>query len=438
METKHVVVIGAGFGGLHAIRRLGRDYRVRITLVDQNNYHLFQPLLYQVAIAGLEAPQVTFPVRAYLRRFPRTRFHLGRVERVEPENNVVWVGDTPVPYDYLIVGTGSKSSDFGIEGVNDHSTGLKSLKEALRIRDRVLSACEEAVHTMDDVRRRALLSFVVIGGGPTGVELAGAIAELKRHVIPRDYPDIDPAEIRVALVEMAPRVLNHLSPESSEYAQEFLRSMGVELHLSAPVERVTPTAVHVKGGSLIPSFNAIWSAGIAGAGPRGLPEPGRGGRIETTPELHLADHPNVYIVGDLNGLAAPQSGRPYPQVAPLAIQQGLHAAKNIQRELGGNAKAPFRYFDKGNMVTLGRNHAVAETKWARYKGLPAWVTWLAVHLMYLLGGRNRFMVLSNWAYSYFTYDYAVRTMHKRIEFPPLPERAYETERPQPAEPTRHS
>ena len=418
METKHVVVIGAGFGGLHAVRTLARDYRVRITLIDQNNYHLFQPLLYQVAIAGLEAPQIAFPIRGFLRSFPRARFHLGRVSGIETQNKIVWVGDHPVPYDYLIVAAGSRSADFGIPGVREHAIGLKSLSEAITIRDRVLSACEEAVHTIDEQRRRALLTFVVIGGGPTGVELAGALGELRKHVIPRDYPEIDLNEVRVILIEAADRPLLHLSPSSSEYARNFFAGLDVKVLTNKMVQEVTPGAVITRDGDHITTFNAIWSAGIAGRSLPGLPDPVRQGRIVTTDSLTLPDHPDVYVIGDQSGMEAPD-GRFFPQVAPLAIQQGNHAARNILREIGGNVKAPFKYFDKGNMVTLGRNHAVAEVGKLKFTGFPAWSAWLGVHLLYLLGGRNRFMVLSNWAYSYFTYDYAVRTMHQRREFPAL-------------------
>jgi NADH dehydrogenase len=420
MDTRHVVVIGAGFAGLHAVRALARDQRVRITLVDQHNYHLFQPLLYQVAIAGLEAPQVTFPVRAFLRRYRRARFLLGRVTHIDRAAQRVSVDNAALDYDYLIVSAGGRTVDFGIPGVAAHTVGLKSLRDAMTIRDRILSACEEAVHTPDAARRRALLTFVVIGGGPTGVELAGALGELRRHVIRRDFPELDLGEVRVVLVEAAPRVLTHLTPSSSDYAAWFLRSTGVELLTDTAVAEVTAHAVHTRDGQVIPTFNAIWSAGIGGVNVPGLPEPGRAGRIATTPSLHLPDDPRVYVVGDLNYLEDPATGRPLPQVAPLAIQQGIHAARNIRRDVHGQPLRPFRYLDKGNMVTLGRNHAVAERGRLRVRGWLAWVMWLVVHLIYLLGGRNRFMVLSNWAYSYFTYDYAVRTLHQRVEFPPDP------------------
>ncbi len=415
---KHIVVVGAGFGGLNAVRELAKDPSVRVTLVDQNNSHVFLPLLYQVAAAGLEATQIAFPIRAYLRRFPRARFHLGRAEGVDLKEKTLWVEGQPIPYDYLVVAAGSKSNDFGIPGVAEHAFGLKTLKEAKEIRDRILSACEEAVHTPDPERKRALLTWVIVGGGPTGVELAGALGELRNHVIRRDYPELDPREIRIILIEAGPRVLNHLSPASSAYAQRFLERLGVEVMTRAMVAEVTPSGVKLKDGAFIPSFTTVWSAGVAGAALPGLPAE-RNGRVPTTPELHLEGDPHVYVVGDVNLLINPNTGRPYPQVAQVAIQQGTLAGRNILRHLHGQSLRPFKYKDKGNMVTLGRNHAVLESGRLRLMGFPAWVAWLGVHLMYLTGGRNRFMVMANWAYSYFTYDFAVRTLQHRHLFPAL-------------------
>lgn len=414
METTHVVVLGAGFGGLSAVRELARDRRVRVTLIDRNNHHLFQPLLYQVAIAGLEAPQIAWPVRALLRRYPNVRFLMGNVESVDTVDKRVWVDGKAVSYDYLVVSLGSTSHDYGIPGVREHAVPLKSLGDAMHIRDRVLSAVEEAVRTVEAARRQALLTFVVVGGGPTGVELAGALAELNRHVLARDYPEIAPEEIRIVLVEAGERLLSYLSPASSEYTRRTLEQMGVTVMTRSAVSQVTPFGVQLQDGTFLPTYVVIWTAGVKGAPLPGLPA-GRNGRIPTTPELSLPEHPDIYVVGDLNGLEV--GGKLLPQVAPCAKQQGTWAARNILRRLRGQHELPFRYRDKGNLVTIGRNHAVGEAKGMRFTGRLAWLAWLAVHIYYLTGFRNQVMVLGNWIYSYFTYDFAVRVIHRRHQFP---------------------
>jgi NADH dehydrogenase len=423
MRNKHVVVLGAGFAGLHAVRELSRKPGVQVTLVDRNNYHLFQPLLYQVATAGLEAPQITFPIRAFLRRHKNARFLLGAAEGVDPQAKVLWVEGRPVAYDYLIVGTGTRTDDFGLPGIAQYGYGLKDLDDAMKIRDRILSACEEAVRTPDPQRRKALLTFVVVGGGPTGVELAGALGEVRRHVIARDYPDLELSLLRVILIETSHRLLDAFAPSSAQYAQGFLDSLGVELMFGERVVEVTQGTVRLQSGITIPSFTVVWSAGVTGQALPGLPTT-RGSRVATTPALFVPEHPSIYVAGDMNFLEY-RDGRPHPQVAPTAMQQGALAARNILRELHGQEKRPFRYKDKGNMATLGRSHAIAELGNLKMRGFPAWGAWLAVHLYYLIGFRNRMMVLSNWAYSYFTYDFAVRIMHHRHSFPGLNEPAQE-------------
>ncbi|GBC96274.1 NADH dehydrogenase [bacterium HR16] len=414
MATRHVVVLGAGFGGLSAVKHLARDRSVHVTLIDRNNYHLFQPLLYQVATAGLEAPQIAWPIRAILRRYPRVRFWMGNVDSVDPLDKRVWVDGKAISYDYLVVSVGSTSHDYGIPGVRENAIPLKSLGDAMRIRDRVLSAVEEAVRTTDPARRRALLTFVVVGGGPTGVELAGALAELKRHVLARDYPEVASEEIRIVLVEATDRLLGYLSPSLSAYTRRTLEQMGVAVMTSRAVSEVTPFGVCLRDGTFIPSYVVIWTAGVTGIALPGLPA-GRNGRIATTPELYIPDLPDIYVVGDLNGLE--QDGKTLPQVAPVAMQQGAWAARNILRRIHGKPQLPFRYRDKGNLATIGRKHAVGEVKGLRFSGYLAWLTWLAVHIYYLTGFRNRLMVLSNWIYSYFTYDFAVRVIHHRHQFP---------------------
>jgi len=413
VKIQHVVVLGAGFGGLSAVQQLARHRDVRVTLIDRNNYHLFQPLLYQVAIAGLEAPQIAWPVRAMLRRYPNTRFLMGDVQSIDLIDRRVWVDGKAVSYDHLIVAAGTTSHDYGIPGVRENAIPLKSLADAIRIRDRIFSAVEEAVRTADEERRRALLTFVVVGGGPTGVELIGALAELNQHVLARDYPEIAPDEVQLVLLEAAERPLNYLSPEASEYTRQALQKMGVRVMTSSAVSEVTPFGVYLQDGRFMPTYTVVWTAGVKGVPLPGLPS-GRSGRIPTTEFLSLPEAPEVYIVGDLNGLE--ENGSVFPQVAPLAKQQGAWAARNILRCLRGERELPFRYRDKGNLVTIGRNRAIGEVKGLRFSGTLAWLVWLAVHIYYLTGLRNRLMVLSNWIYSYFTYDFAVRVIHQRHQF----------------------
>jgi NADH dehydrogenase len=409
--------------------------------VDRNNYHLFQPLLYQVASAGLEAPQIAFPVRAFLRKHKNASFLMGNADGVDTASKTLLVEGKPIAYDYLLVGSGTRTADFGLPGVAQHCLGLKDLDDAMRIRDRLLSACEEALQTTDPIRRQALLTFVIVGGGPTGVELAGALGEIRRHIIPRDYPGgvypnaapggvypnaapgLNLGDVRIILVETGDRILDAFSGSSARYAENFLKHLGVELWFGERVVEITESAVKLKSGKEIATFTPIWTAGVTGVSPAGLPTV-KGGRIATVPGLHLVSDPSVYVAGDLNWLEW-KEGRAHPQVAPTAIQQGSFAAHNILRELRGQEKLSFKYRDKGSMATLGRAAAVTELGNLRIKGFPAWSAWLAVHLYYLVGFRNRAMVLGNWAYSYFTYDRAVRVMHTRHVFP-SPENKPET------------
>ncbi|MBF6594917.1 MAG: NAD(P)/FAD-dependent oxidoreductase [Thermaceae bacterium] len=415
MSNKHVVILGAGFAGLNAVRVLSRESGVRVTLVDRNNYHLFQPLLYQVASAGLEAPQIAFPIRAYLRRYKNARFLMGQAEGIDPAAKVVLVEGKPIAYDYLMVGTGTRTNNFGLPGVAQYGFGMKGLEEALRIRDRILSACEEAGRTADAERRKALLTFVIVGGGPTGAELAGIFSEIRRHVIPRDYPELNIEEVRIVLIETGKRILDAFTVSSAQYAEDYLKHMGVELLLGQRVTEITAMGVRLGSGHFIPSFTPIWTAGVTGQTLPGLTTV-RGNRVETTPALHLPADSSIYIAGDMN-FTQWKDGKPHPQVAQPAIQMGLLAARNILRDLHGQEKLVFHYKDKGNMATLGRNNAIAEIGRLHLRGFVAWSAWLAVHLYYLIGFRNRALVLSNWAYSYFTYDFAVRVLHERNNFP---------------------
>jgi len=402
-----VVVVGAGFGGLRAARRLA-GAPAEVLVVDQHNYHLFQPLLYQVATAGIEPEEIAHPVRRILSRFPNVRFQMAKVTGVKLAERRLVTDVGEIPYDYLVLAAGSTTNYFGREDLARRSHGLKNLDQAVELRNHILTMFERAVAETDPARRAAMLTFVVVGGGPTGVEFAGALAELIRLVLVRDYPALDLSVVRVVLVEATDRVLPML-PESLQHAAvAALKAKGVEVRLGAAVAESGDGFVRFADGSEMAAHTLIWAAGVRAvdlAAALGV-ELGRGGRVRVEPTLQLPGHPEVYVVGDMAYLE--QDGAPLPMVAPVAIQQGEHAATNIRRQLQGLEPLPFRYRDPGTMATIGRNAAVAYLHGLSVTGFPAWVLWLVVHLIQLVGFRNRLLVLINWAWDYFFYDRAVR------------------------------
>jgi NADH dehydrogenase len=414
---QHAIVIGIGFAGLACARVLAHQPGLLVTVVDRTNHHLFQPLLYQVAIAGLEAPEIAEPARALLRRFPNIRFQMGTVREIDLEHRIVSVEDRRLRYDYLTVCTGCRTARFDIPGIEEHALEMKSLNEALAIRDQVLSACEAATRTRDPERRKALLTFVIVGGGSTGVELGGALAELRLHVLPRDYPEIEPDEFRVVMVESTSYPLASLGEKLGGYAGRTLeRDFGVEVISDTRVVEVRADGVITDSGEHIRAHTVIWTAGVVGATIPGLPAPGAGNRIETDASLALPAYPNVFVAGDINGARDPATGELFPQLAQNAVQQGKHAALNILADLNRRERAPYRYSDKGVYVTIGRHKGVAQVGPVEITGPLAWFAWLGIHLMLLVGFRNRVLVLVSWIFSYVTYDFAVRVIHQRRTF----------------------
>jgi NADH:quinone reductase (non-electrogenic) len=397
----HVVILGGGFGGLAAARVLGR-HDVRVTVVDRRNHHVFQPLLYQVATSGLSAPDIAAPIRHILRR-PNTEVLLAEARGVDLARRTVVLADGEVAYDALIVATGATHSYFGHADWEAHAPGLKTLEDALEIRRRVLLAYEKAERETDEAARRRWLTFVVIGAGPTGVEMAGALAEIARLTLRKDFRRIDPASARVVLVEAADRVLPPYPPDLSAKAQRQLERLGVEVRLGAAVTGVERDAVQL-GAERIDARTIVWAAGVA-ASPLGRtlsPQVDRAGRVPVEPDLTLAGHPEVSIVGDL--VALQQDGRPVPGVAPAAMQMGRHAAKNVVGALRGEPRRPFRYVDKGSLATIGRKAGVADLGRVHVSGLLAWLAWLLIHVFFLIGFRNRLVVMSDWAWAYFTHQ----------------------------------
>ncbi len=409
-QVPHVVILGGGFAGLAATRRLKRA-PVRVTLVDQSNHHLFQPLLYQVATAGLTAPDIATPLRKVLRQQANATVLMSRVVGIDVSSRRVMLEHGELAYDFLLVATGMTNNYFGHPEWEEHAPGLKSLHEALDIRARMLRAYEAAERASDPEKRRELLTFVVIGGGPTGVEMAGALAEIASRTLARDFRNFDPArETRVILLEGGPRLLAAFSEDSSRYAKQALEELGCEVRLDTMVRGVDAHGV-VLDGERIDASTVVWAAGMKAssiASSLGAPLD-RMGRVEVQPDLTVPGHPEVYVLGDLIHLE--QDGELLPGVAPLAIQSGTFAAERIERELlGYPTRERFVYWDKGSMAAIGRAKAVAERGRQHFSGFFAFVLWLLVHIAFLIDFRNRVAVMLEWAYAYVTWRRSARVI----------------------------
>lgn len=406
----HVVIVGGGFAGLWATRALARD-AVRITLVDRRNHHLFQPLLYQVATAGLSAPDIAAPLRHILRRQRNVEVRLGEVVSIDTGRRRLGLeGGTALDYDMLVIATGATHAYFGHDAWAPHAPGLKSLDDALGIRRRVLMAFEHAEATDDPAERAAWLEFAVVGGGPTGVELAGTLAEIARHTLKNEFRHIDPAQARIRLVEAGPRVLSTFPERLSEDARRKLGKLGVDVVTGRAVEAIDAEG-YVLGGTRVPARTVLWAAGVA-ASPLGalLGVPlDRAGRVHVGPDLGVPGHPEVFVAGDLAHVE--QGGQPVPGVAPAAKQMGTHVARAIRARLAGATPPAFRYRDMGNLATIGRMAAVVDLHGLHLRGVLAWWFWLWVHVLFLIGFRSRLVVLINWGWSYWSYQ-----RHARIIF----------------------
>ena len=410
-DIPHVVIIGAGFGGLTCAQALKRA-RVEITIVDRANHHLFQPLLYQVAMAGLSPADIAAPIRSILRNQKNVTVLLDEATDVDFNNQTVELRDSKLKYDYLVLATGGRTSYFGHDEWETFAPGLKDLDDAVEIRRRVLLAFEEAEKETDPERRRALMTFVVVGGGPTGVELAGAIAELSHFVLARDFRSIYPEEAEILLLEGGPKILPSFAPDLSKSAHRQLAELGVRVLTGAQVTGIDEHGVYL-GAESVRSATVIWAAGVrATALTQRLGAPiDRAGRVLINRDLTVPGHHNVFAIGDMTYLE--QDGKPLPGVSPVAMQMGRRVAGNIRNDLAGKPYEEFHYFDKGNMATIGRKAAIAEIGKLHLSGFMAWMAWLVVHIFFLIGFRNRFMVLFNWAWSYFTYQRGARLITGR-------------------------
>jgi NADH dehydrogenase len=408
LSAPQVVIVGGGFAGLDAARELARA-PVSVTLLDRHNHHLFQPLLYQVATAGLSPGDIASPIRWILRGQRNVRVLLAEVVGIEPQARQVRLEDgSTLAYDYLILAAGATHSYFGHEDWVARAPGLKTLDDALAVRRRLLLAFELAEREPERTRQRHLLTFAIVGGGPTGVELAGMIVEIARHALRREFQVIDPESARVVLIEAGPSILPTFPPALRDAARRSLRRLGVEVWESAAVTRIEDEAVWV-GEERLAAHTILWAAGVA-ASPLGRAlhtAVDRVGRVQVQPDLSIPGHAEIYVAGDLVALVQPD-GKPVPGVAQAAKQAGRHAARNVKRLLQGLPTLPFRYRDPGNLATIGRASAVADLGWLKLSGLAGWLFWLFVHILFLIGFRNRLSVMLQWSASYLTYQRSVR------------------------------
>lgn len=433
---KRVAIVGMGFGGLSAARALaGRG--VELILVDRQNFHLFTPLLYQVATGSQELESIVYPLRDIIREWRETRFRLADVHRIDLDEKLLHTSQGTIAYDYLVLSPGSVPNFLGIDSVRQHAFVLKDLADGVRLRNHVLRAFELALEARDPAERQGLLTFVIVGGGPTGVEFAGALAELVRLELRRDYSELGRDEVRVVLVEALDRLLGPYPRSLGAYAAARLESMGVEVRLQTRVVGAAPDKVMLADGQAIPTHTLIWSTGVQAEPLAGHLDgvTARGGRIEVAGDLSLPGHPEVYLIGD--SAFVEQDRRPLPQMAPVAVQQGEHAARSILAREGGRVPPAFRYRDKGMMAVVGRGKAVASLFGLKFRGFLAWLVWLGFHLIALIGFRNRVVVLVNWVNDYLFFGRKLRLITESSRADPMGEPVPDREiAVDPAEPAR--
>ncbi len=409
-----VVIIGAGFGGLEAAKKLAGE-GVQVTVVDRTNYHLFQPLLYQVATAALSPADIAAPIRAILSGSDNIEVLLAEVRSINPNAKTIQLSDREIPYDFLILATGARHSYFGHPEWEKVAPGLKSLEDAVEIRRRIFMAFEYAERITDEAARKAAMTFVIVGGGPTGVEMAGAIAEIARHSLERDFRHIDPSQARIILVEGEPLVLASFPEDLRLSAMKQLDELGVEVRTGVHATNLSEAGLQI-GEEFIPCRVKIWAAGNNASflGKTLGAETDRVGRVIVNDDLSIPGHPEIQVIGDLASFSH-QTGQPLPGVSPVAMQQGRHAARNILAMVEGRKPQRFWYWDKGSMATIGRNKAVADLNFVHFTGLPAWLVWLFIHIFFLVGFRNRLAVIFQWAWAYLTFDKGARLITRNFQ-----------------------
>ncbi len=404
-----IVIIGGGFGGIELAKKL-KNKEVEVLMLDRHNYHTFQPLLYQVATGGLEADSIAFPLRKIFKGQKNLSFRVAEVEGIIPENKTLQTSIGDINYDYLVLATGSNTNFFGNKEIEHFAMPMKTIPEALNMRSMMLQNLEEALLEINKHHKEAFMNFVVVGAGPTGVELAGALSELRRHVLARDYPELNVDDMQVYIIEGSPEVLGPMSPQAQTSAKEFLEEMGVNVMLSERVSSYDGEILMLASGKSIVTRNVLWSAGVKGELIEGLPKEtiGRGGRIMVDEINRVKNWDCVFAIGDVALMVTEKYPNGHPGVAPVAMQQGNLLAKNLIRIINKQEPEAFDYFDKGSMATVGRNRAVVDIGKIRFQGIFAWFVWMFVHLMTLVGFRNKIVVFVNWVWSYFSYDRGTR------------------------------
>jgi NADH dehydrogenase len=416
-----VVIAGGGFGGLQVAKGLA-DEPVEVLMIDKHNYHTFQPLLYQVATGSLEAESIAFSLRKNFAGQKNFRFRNAEVKRVAPTKNIIETSIGEIEYDYLVLATGSTTNFFGNKDIEKFSMPMKSIPEALNLRSLILQNLEEAVLRSTREEREPYLNFVLVGAGPTGVELAGALAELRNHILTRDYPELQKDHMKVYLVDFVPHILSSFSKEASSSATNFLRKMGVDVLTGVKVESYDGEKITFEDGKSIITKNVIWSAGVMGVVPGGIPKDlvVRGNKIKVDNICRVEGSANIFAIGDVAAMISDENPKGYPGVAQVAIQMGDHTAETILQLINNQSTTPFKYNDKGSLATIGRNKAVADLGKIKFQGFFAWLVWMFVHLITLLGFRNKLVVFVNWVGSYITYNGGARLIIGRYENRSLP------------------
>jgi len=407
---KRLVIIGGGFAGISLAKKIGK-LDLQIVLIDRHNYHTFQPLLYQVSTGGLEPDSIAYPIRKILRKLNNFYFRWAEVEEIDPEKQEVHTNIGTLSYDYLVMATGTRTNFFGNQSIQEHAMAMKNVPQALNIRSLMLQNFEKADDCESLEERKALMNICIIGAGPTGVELAGAFAELKKNVFPTDYRHLNVEEMEIHLFEGLDRVLPPMSQHASDKARKFLEDFGVKIHLNTLVSGYDGEVISLKGGGSMRTRNFIWTAGVTGAAIKGFEKEHlmeKLNRFKVNAFNQVSGYDNIFAIGDIAYMVTDDYPEGHPQVAQPAIQQGEHLAGNLRRLLGGKPMEPFHYRDKGTMATIGRNKAVVDLKHLRFGGFFAWFIWMFVHLMFLVGFRNKVVVFFNWSYNYINYDKAAR------------------------------
>lgn len=414
-NKKRIVIVGGGFGGLKLARKLKND-KFQIVLLDKNNYHLFQPLLYQVATAGIEPSAISFPFRKIFKK--RKYFHIRICEalNVIPEQNMLETSIGSISYDYLVVATGCKTNYFGNDKISEETMSLKTTAEALFNRNQVLESFERAQNTANLQVREKLMTFVIVGGGATGIELSGALAEMRRFILPQDYPDLDINKMRIILIDAAPRLLSAFSQQSSDEVKDYLEKKGVEVLLNLSVLNYEDNELKLSDNSSILSSNIFWVAGVRANSMPGLPPEAYGpsNRLKVDEYNRVIGSSNIFAIGDTALMITEKYPKGHPQVVQPAIQQAANLVHNLQQIESGVPLNPFVYHNKGSMATIGRNNAIVELKKIRFSGFPAWAVWLFIHLMSIVGVKNRLFIFIDWMWSYFTYDPSLRLIIKPL------------------------